>query len=93
MGSDPSAGFGGAPIGAGIASSGGPITSRTDAYVRLTEAADYLLRTEPHSPVPYLVKRAISWGNMSLAELLYEFVGNTDDLVAIQRLLGMRERE
>jgi hypothetical protein len=30
---------------------------------------------------------------MSLAELLYEFVGSTDDLVAIQRLLGMREKE
>lgn len=82
------------PAGGGYGgSAGGPITSRTDAYVRLTEAADYLLRTEPHSPVPYLVKRAISWGNMSLAELLYEFVGNTDDLVAIQRLLGMREKE
>jgi type VI secretion system protein ImpA len=84
-----SSGVGGGASG----SAGGPITSRTDAYVRLTEAADYLLRTEPHSPVPYLVKRAISWGNMSLAELLYEFVGNTDDLVAIQRLLGMREKE
>jgi type VI secretion system protein ImpA len=71
----------------------GPITSRADAYYRLAEAAEYLLRTEPHSPVPYLVKRAVGWGNMSLAELLYEFVGNADDLVAIQRLLGMRGKE
>lgn len=68
----------------------GAITSRADAYYRLAEAAEYLIRTEPHSPVPYLVKRAVQWGNMSLAELLYEFVGNPDDLVAIQRLLGMR---
>lgn len=72
---------------------GGPINSRIEAYTRLTEAADYLLRTEPHSPVPYLVKRAISWGNMSLGELLYEFIGAPEDLVAIQRLLGMRDRE
>jgi len=92
VGAADGAGRSGGPF-VGSASSGGPITSRTDAYVRLTEAADYLLRTEPHSPVPYLVKRAISWGNMSLAELLYEFVGSTDDLVAIQRLLGMREKE
>jgi len=69
------------------------ITSRADAYYRLAEAAEYLMRTEPHSPVPYLVKRAVQWGNMSLAQLLYEFVGNPDDLVAIQRLLGMRGRE
>jgi type VI secretion system protein ImpA len=71
----------------------GAIASRADAYYRLAEAAEYLMRTEPHSPVPYLVKRAVQWGNMSLAELLYEFVGNPDDLVAIQRLLGMRGRE
>ncbi|MRG95812.1 type VI secretion system protein TssA [Polyangium spumosum] len=69
------------------------ISSRADAYYRLAEAAEYLMRTEPHSPVPYLVKRAVQWGNMSLAQLLYEFVGNPDDLVAIQRLLGMRGRE
>src|SRR5690606_38548275 len=60
---------------------------------RLSEAADYLLRTEPHSPVPYLVKRAVGWGNLSLAELLMELVGAPDDLVTIQRLLGMRGRE
>jgi type VI secretion system protein ImpA len=71
----------------------GPITSRADAYGRLTEAADYLLRTEPHSPVPYLIKRAISWGNMPLAELLQEFISGADDLVTTHRLLGMRSRE
>lgn len=75
------------------ASADGVIVSRADAYRRLTEAADYLLHTEPHSPVPYLVKRAIVWGNMSLAELLQEFIGNADDLVAVHRLLGMRARE
>lgn len=78
---------------AGIASSSGPIKSRADAYYRLAEAAEYLMRTEPHSPVPYLVKRAVQWGNMSLAQLLYEFIGNPEDLVTIQRLLGMRNRD
>ncbi|WP_437755079.1 type VI secretion system protein TssA [Sorangium sp. So ce1389] len=72
---------------------GAAIRSRVEAYRQLNEAADYLLRTEPHSPVPYLVKRAISWGNMSLAELLGEFVSSADDLVAIYRLLGIRGRE
>jgi type VI secretion system protein ImpA len=84
----------GAPPSSGTRASGdGPIASRADAYRRLTEAADYLLHTEPHSPVPYLVKRAIVWGNMSLAELLQEFIGNADDLVAVHRLLGMRARD
>ena len=42
------------------------ILSRAEAFQRLNEAADYLLRTEPHSPVPYLVRRAVTWGNLSL---------------------------
>jgi type VI secretion system protein ImpA len=88
-------GSGGARMGAATFSGGGggPITSRAEAYYRLAEAAEYLIRTEPHSPVPYLVKRAVQWGNMSLGELLYEFIGNPDDLVTIQRLLGMRGKE
>jgi type VI secretion system protein ImpA len=67
----------------------GPIKSRNEAFRRLTEAADYLLRTEPHSPVPYLVKRAVSWGNMSLAQLLVELVGSEADRGAIYTMLGI----
>lgn len=75
------------------AAGGGGIGSRAEAYQRLVEAADYLLRTEPHSPVPYLVKRAVAWGNMPLTELLQEFITGADDLVTTHRLLGMRLRE
>lgn len=90
---------GDSPTGAGAIADallrppGDPIRSRAEAYRQLGEAADYLLRTEPHSPVPYLVKRAIGWGNMSLAELLGEFVMGADDLVTIHRLLGIRGRD
>lgn len=69
--------------------SSGPIRSRTDAYRRLSEAADFLLRTEPHSPTPYLVKRAVEWGNMSLPELLQQIVRNEGELSEIDRLLRL----
>lgn len=75
----------------GYVSVGSPIRSRAEAYRRLSEAADYLLRTEPHSPAPYLVKRAVAWGSMTLTELLQEFVHNPNDLYAIYALLGIRE--
>jgi type VI secretion system protein ImpA len=71
---------------------GSPVRSRAEAYRRLAEAADYLLRTEPHSPTPYLVRRAVAWGGMSLGELLEELVQSDSDLKAIYTLLGMRER-
>lgn len=69
--------------------SSGPIRSRADAYRRLSEAAEYLLRTEPHSPTPYLVKRAVEWGTMSLPELLQQIVRNEGELNEIDRLLRL----
>jgi type VI secretion system protein ImpA len=66
--------------------------SRDEAYRRLGEIADYLMRTEPHSPVPYLVKRAVAWGGMPLAELLQELLDSESDLKQIYRLLGTRGR-
>jgi type VI secretion system ImpA family protein len=70
-------------------SSSGPIRSRSEAYRRLSEAADYLLRTEPHSPTPYLVKRAVEWGSMSLPELLQQIVRNEGEMTEIDRLLRL----
>jgi type VI secretion system protein ImpA len=67
------------------------ITSRNDAYHRLNEAAEYLMRTEPHSPVPYLVKRAVAWGNMSLADLLTELLAKNADLATVYALLGIKK--
>jgi type VI secretion system protein ImpA len=69
--------------------SAGPITSRVEAYRRLAEAADYLLRTEPHSPTPYLVRRAVSWGGMTLAQVLAELHKHGGDLGTVYRLLGI----
>ena len=69
---------------------GGPIRSRAEAFRRLAEAAEFLLRTEPHSPVPYLIKRAISWGNLSLVQLLPELVGSEADRRLIHTMLGIQ---
>jgi len=71
----------------------GNIRSRADAYRRLSEAADFLLRTEPHSPTPYLVKRAVEWGDMSLPELLQQIVRSEGELDEIDRLLRLTGKE
>jgi type VI secretion system protein ImpA len=70
----------------------GPIRSREDAYRQLSEIADYIAKVEPHSPTPYLVRRAVSWGEMSLAELLKELVGdNPANLKPVYSLLGIED--
>jgi len=50
-----------------------------------------LMRIEPHSPTPYLVKRAIAWGGMSLAELMRHFIDSGYDLKSLYTMLGMGE--
>lgn len=67
------------------------VRSRPQAYQLLSEAAEYLARTEPHSPVPFLVRRAISWGSMSLEALMAELVRTPNDLSEISRLLSFSD--
>jgi type VI secretion system protein VasJ len=69
----------------------GPITTRKVAFERLKEVADYLKRTEPHSPVAYLVQRAIKWGDMSLENVITELVKNTDVRKQIMETLGVKQ--
>lgn len=65
----------------------GGIRNRAEAYRRLEEAADYLLLTEPHSPVPYLVKRAVAWGGMNLFDLMQQIIRNDGEMQELNRLL------
>ena len=64
------------------------ISNREEAYKILDQVADYLSAIEPHSPTPLLIRRAIGWGKMSLAEVLQELVQDKGDLLKIQNLLG-----
>ncbi len=73
-----------------VMSSSGPIRNRAEAYQRLAEVAEYLMRKEPHSPVPHLVKRAVAWGNMSFGELIAELMQDNGDIRSIYSLLGMQ---
>lgn len=69
------------------------ITNRRGAYALLDYAADWLLRYEPHSPAPYLVKRAVSWEHRSLREILAELMARGADQATIFETLGMEESD
>lgn len=72
------------------AAASGRIGSRAEAYQLLELAAAYLQRTEPHSPTPYLVKRAVTWGRMPLPELMQEVLREEGDLNRYFSMLGVR---
>lgn len=67
----------------------GPIRNRTDAYARLAEAAEYLSHDDPHSPVPYLVQKAIEWGQMNTAELYQELFIQYQGQLNIFEVMGL----
>jgi type VI secretion system protein ImpA len=71
------------------AAAGPAIRSRDEAYGLLQAAAGYLGRTEPHSPTPWLVRRAVGWGGMELGELLETLIGEGYDLKSLRLLLGL----
>ncbi|MBI3861438.1 MAG: type VI secretion system protein TssA [Planctomycetia bacterium] len=61
-----------AACGAGAAS--GTVGNREAAFRELLKIADFFSRTEPHSPVSYALRQVVSWGRMSLPELLAELI-------------------
>ena len=67
----------------------GPIKNRHDAYARLAEAAEYLAMDDPHSPVPYLIYKAIDWGQLNTAELYQELFVQYQGQLNIFELLGL----
>jgi type VI secretion system protein ImpA len=67
----------------------GAISSRQEAYRVLEAAAAYLQRTEPHSPTPYLVRRAVAWGQLSLPDLMQEVLREEGDVGRFFSMLGV----
>ena len=65
--------------------------SRSDALQRLEAVAAYFRRTEPHSPVAYLVERAVRWAGMPLEEWLREVVKSGDTLGYVKEHLGITD--
>lgn len=66
--------------------------SRADALQRLEAVASYFRRNEPHSPVAYLVERAVRWAGMPLEEWLREVVKSDDTLGYVKEHLGIKDR-
>jgi type VI secretion system protein ImpA len=67
----------------------GPIRNRMDALQRLQEVVAYFRKAEPHSPVAYLVERAIRWGQMPLEVWLREVIKERQVLDELCNTLGL----
>jgi predicted component of type VI protein secretion system len=66
---------------------------RADALCRLAAVAEFFRRTEPHSPVAYLVQRAVRWGEMPLEEWLREVIHDESVLGQLRETLGLKDAD
>jgi type VI secretion system protein ImpA len=55
--------------------------NRDSAFQQLRNIAEYFAENEPHSPVSYLLEKAIRWGYMSLPDLMEELVSGNDKVL------------
>lgn len=83
----PTAGGGGSGIALDL--SAGSLASKEAALRALGEIAGFFRRTEPHSPVAYLLDRAVYWANMPLEQFLAEIIRDEGTLSSIRERVGL----
>lgn len=79
---------GAAELGAVVASGTGGsaiggLTSRTDAVRVLRQVSDFLKRTEPSSPAPMLIDRAVKLLEMDFADIVRELMPDARDRIEL----------
>lgn len=85
---DSESGSVGGGSGASVAASG-PIKNRQDGFRQLKMISEFFRNTEPHSPIPYIIDRAIQWGNLSLMELMDELIPDESSREKYASLTGV----
>lgn len=62
---------------------------RRKVYAALADIAHDIENIEPHSPVPYLIRRAVAWGGLNTAQLYEEVFVRCGGQLNIFELLGL----
>jgi type VI secretion system protein ImpA len=65
------------------------VIAREEVYGQLTRAAELLGQLEPHSPIPYLVRRAVELGKLPFPQLMQQMIREERILTDLQREFGL----
>ena len=60
-------------------------------YARLAEAAELLGQLEPHSPIPYLIRRCVQLGDLSFPDLMKALINDSSVRNDLGRSLGIED--
>ena len=64
--------------------------TREEAFRQLVDISDYFRSTEPHSPLSYMLDKAVRWGRMPLHELIGELIPDSSSRDYYASLTGVR---
>lgn len=67
------------------------VPTRESLYRQLMEIGEQLQKIEPHSPIPYLIQRAVELGAMPFPQLMKALIRDENVLVEMNRELGIKE--
>lgn len=72
---------------------GGAIKTREDAFRHLNNIANFFRKTEPHSPISYIIDKAVRWGDMDLDELMRELIPDSSSRDYYSSLTGVKTED
>lgn len=75
------------------AQASGPVKNRTEAFKKLTEISEFFRKTEPHSPISYIIERAVKWGDMPLDDLMRELIPDSSSRDFYGSLTGVKTED
>ncbi|WP_201595106.1 type VI secretion system protein TssA [Psychrobacter vallis] len=67
-------------------------SNRQQALKLLSQIQDYFATNEPHSPVTFLLGRAIDWADMPLDQWLTHIIKNEDQLAMLSDMIGIQTK-
>ena len=76
-----------------VTRSTGSIRDRADAFKKIMDISEFFRKTEPHSPIPYILERAVKWGDMPLEDLIKELIPDSSARDLYGSLTGIRTDE
>lgn len=71
----------------------GSIKNREAAFRQLADIAEFFRRTEPHSPISYVLEKAVKWGDMPLSALIAELIPDESSREHYSKLTGVGIRD
>jgi len=67
-------------------------SNRRQALKLLAQIQEYFATNEPHSPVTFLIGRAIDWADMPLDQWLTHIIKNEDQLSMLSDMIGIQPK-